>query len=195
MCFKFQNQLQLQDINIICILDRGEHSWIEWEDVSGPDSGGYQQLPPWCFTQLTCSESCLPLRKKPSRQPMTTASTDRMSSPFCLQTFFTRPHTSSKATAILLLHHQLLLLVPSATSRGPPQRNPPPSFLNQKNPLFSHIEPTVTAALPKKKNKPKTKQKNGAWTWRTGCDRWMKKVGLGHKIENFWEIARFERKK
>lgn len=164
---KLQNQLQLQDIKImlVCVTRCMTHLYLgqgrtQLDRVRGPGGGGYQQLPPWCFTQLTCSESCLPLRKKPSRQPMTTASTDRMSSPFCLQTFFTRPHTSSKATAILLLHHQLLLLVLSATSRGPPQRNPP-SFLNQKNPLFSHIEPTVaTATLAKKKTKtPKQNKK------------------------------------
>ena len=110
--------------------------------------------------QLTCSDSCLPLRKKPSRQPMTTASTDRMSSPFCLQTFFTRPHTSSRATAILL-HHLLLLLlvlVLSATSQTPlggkTTRPSPPlvfpfsffSFFFFFYSLFSHIVPKAATA-------------------------------------------------
>lgn len=46
-----------------------------------------------------------------------------------------------------------------------PSENPPPSFLNQKkNPLFSHIEPTVaTTALAKKKP-----TKTGVWTWVVG---------------------------
>lgn len=50
---------------------------------------------------LTCSVRRRVLRKNPKRHPMTTASTDMMRSPFCLQTFFTLTHTASKATAIL----------------------------------------------------------------------------------------------
>lgn len=107
------------------------------------------------FYQLTCSESCLPLRKKPSRQPMTTANTDKMSSPFCLQTFFTRPHTSSRATAILL-HYLLLLLllllvlVLTATLQPPLRENHP---LYQ---LFSHIEPAQSRQPPLHQKKQQT---------------------------------------
>ena len=57
----------------------------------------------------TCSVSRRVRRKKPSRQPMTTASTDSMRSPFCLHTFFTRSHTASRATAMFTLrsgYHQ-----------------------------------------------------------------------------------------
>lgn len=63
-------------------------------------------LPTWRHTgseggdRLTCSVRRRVLRKNPKRHPMTTASTDMMRSPFCLQTFFTRTHTASKATAI-----------------------------------------------------------------------------------------------
>lgn len=112
----------------------------------GKGGGGGRTLTTGHLNQLTCSESCLPLRKKPSRQPMTTASTDRMSSPFCLQTFFTRPHTSSRATAILLrlLHLLLLLLLLrswsqrlllQATGRKNPTAKPPCLLFRR---LFSH---------------------------------------------------------
>ncbi|CAB1417446.1 unnamed protein product [Pleuronectes platessa] len=50
---------------------------------------------------LTCSVRRLVRRKNPKRHPMTTASTDMMRSPFCLQTFFTLTQTASKATAIV----------------------------------------------------------------------------------------------
>lgn len=94
------------------------------------------------LNRLTCSESCLPLRKKPSRQPMTTASTDRMSRPFCLQTFFTRPQTSSRATAILL-HLLLLLLVPLRETHqsSPPLLSPP------IQPYRAGSQPTVTSTV------------------------------------------------
>lgn len=111
------------------------HDTVGWVSL-GKGGGGGCTLTTGHLNQLTCSESCLPLRKKPSRQPMTTASTDRMSSPFCLQTFFTRPHTSSRATAILrrLLHLLLLLLLLLSWSQRllckrpaerTPQQNPP----------------------------------------------------------------------
>lgn len=61
---------------------------------------------------LTCSERRRVLRKNPNRQPTTTASTERMRRPFCLQTFFTLTHTSSKATAIVSFLSQSLLSNP-----------------------------------------------------------------------------------
>lgn len=63
----------------------------------------------------TCSESRLVLRKNPRRQPTTTASTDMIRRPFCLQTFFTLSQTASSATAMV------------ARSPGLPLAPPPPS--------------------------------------------------------------------
>lgn len=92
----------------------------------------------------------------------------------------------------------------------PPPPTPPPgpecNFTrppSEKPPLFS--QPKKSLIQPyrahrrhrhsgKKKQKPQNKTKNGAWTWRTGCDRWMKKVGLGHKIEESLRNRKIENK-
>lgn len=67
-----------------------------WQE--GVEGGGRGEV------ALTCSVRRRVLRKNPKRQPMTTASTDMMSRPFCLQTFFTRCHTASRAIAMAPSH-------------------------------------------------------------------------------------------
>lgn len=89
--------------NTVCFFSKSSISKVGAVDTKS----NLHILPAWRHTGsvgrggLTCSVRRRVLRKNPKRHPMTTASTDMMRSPFCLQTFFTLTHTASKATAIV----------------------------------------------------------------------------------------------